>query len=244
MFAPDIVSLRQFYATPLGEVVHALIARSVRALWPDIGNDVLLGLGFATPYMEAYLGGQARVVACMPAAQGAVYWPHGKDNLAFLAYESELPLPENSVNRVLLVHSVENSEQLSWMMREVWRVLTPGGRVLAVAPNRLSFWSRSSRSPLGYGRPFSMAQLRALMTDQQFTLTRSSSALFIPPLYWQWLWRISGKIETVGKFLFRPLGGVLLLEAEKQVYAAIKQPVTVRQTYRAAIAPKPAMSGR
>lgn len=243
MFAPDVVSLRQFYAMPLGEAARALIARRLYALWPSAEGETMLGLGFATPYLEPYLSMRGVTLAGMPAAQGAIYWPHARDNLVFLAHEAELPLPADSVNRVLLVHSVEHSEHLSWMMREIWRVLTPGGRLMVVVPNRLSFWSRSPRSPFGYGRPFSILQLRALLEEQEFTPMRSSSALFTPPLYWRWLWRISGKIEAVGNFLFRPFGGVLMLEAEKQLYAAIRQPVTERKAYRPAVAAtKPAMS--
>jgi SAM-dependent methyltransferase len=187
---------------------------------------------FPTPYLDAHLQSGAPVVVCMPVAQGAVYWPAGKYNLVFLGDEAQLPLKEASVNRILLVHCLEHTEQLSWLMQEIWRVLIPGGRVLAVAPNRLGFWARSSRSPFGYGRPFSMMQLRTLFTEQEFTVLRTRTALFTPPLYWQWLWRISDKIEMLGKYLFRPLGGVLVIEAEKQVYAAIRQPVAVRKAYR------------
>jgi len=231
MFAPDIVSLRQFYATPLGESARTLIGKTIRSLWPQAAGDRLLGVGFPTPYLDSHLDSGAPVVVCMPAAQGAVYWPAGKHNLTFLGNEAQLPLAEASVNRILLIHCIEHSDQLPWMMREVWRVLVPGGRVLAVVPNRLGSWSRSSRSPLGYGRPFSIIQLRALFTEQQFTVLRTSPALFTPPLYWQWLWRISDRIETLGKLFFRPLGGVLIIEAEKQVFAAIKQPLTMRHGY-------------
>lgn len=241
MFAPDVVSLRQFYATPLGEAARALIVRRLFALWPPNAGETTLGLGFATPYLDPYLGQHGTVLAAMPAAQGAIYWPPGRNNLTFLAHEADLPLPAESVNRVLLVHSVEHSEHLSWMMREAWRVLTPGGRLLVVAPNRLSFWSRSARSPFGYGRPFSPIQLRALIEEHEFTPLRPASALFTPPLYWRWLWRISDKTEAIGKFLFRPFGGVLMLEAEKQLYAAIKQPVSAK-SYRPAMSAKPAMS--
>jgi SAM-dependent methyltransferase len=234
MFAPDIVNLKQFYATPLGESAQALIGQTIRSFWPQAAGDALLGIGFPTPYLHGHLDSGAPVVVCMPGAQGAAYWPSGKFNLVFLGNEAQLPLKEASVNRILLVHCLEHTEQLSWLMQEAWRVLIPGGRVLAVAPNRLGFWSRSSRSPFGYGRPFSMAQLRALFTEQQFTIMRTQSALFTPPLYWQWLWRISGHIEILGKLLCRPLGGVLFLEAEKQVYAAIRQPEMARKTYRSA----------
>lgn len=232
MFSPDVVSLRQFYTTPLGEGAHALIAASLSELWPQTSGDVVLGIGYSTPFLERYLDDAAFTMICMPAQQGAAYWPLMRNNLVFLSHESELPIPENSVNRILLLHSVENSEQLSGMMEEIWRVLTPGGRVLAIVPNRLGFWSRSSRSPFGYGRPFSMAQLRDLMTAHQFTLTRSRSALFIPPVKLRLLWRIAEKIELFGKWLCPFFGGVLLVEAEKQLYASIRQPVAARKGYR------------
>ena len=231
MFAPDVLSLRQFYSSPFGEAVRALIARSLADLWPQARGDVVLGIGYTTPYLEAYLDQGAPVMVCMPAQQGAAYWPPTRGNLVFLSHESELPLKENSVNRILLLHSVENSEQLSSMIKDLWRILTPGGRLLAIVPNRLGMWSRSSRSPFGYGRPFSMTQLRDLMTNQQFTLTRSSSALFIPPTHMRILWRIATKIETAGKWLCPFFGGVLLIEVEKQLYASIRQPVTVRKGY-------------
>jgi hypothetical protein len=232
MFTPDVVNFRQFYATPLGEAVRAVIDKRLHALWPEAAGDAMLGIGFPTPYVETHLASGSPVIVCMPGAQGAVYWPAGKNNLVFLGNEAELPLQESSVNRIVLIHCIEHSEQLSWMMREVLRVLMPGGRVLAVVPSRMGFWSRSSRSPFGYGRPFSMAQLRALFSEQHFTVMRTTSALFTPPLYWQWLWHWADHIEMFGRVFCRPLGGVLILEAEKQVYAAIRQPAMVRQGYR------------
>lgn len=230
MFSPDILSLRQFYASPFGEAARRLIASSLKEFWPGANGDVLLAIGYATPYLEPYLG-DASLLVCMPAHQGAAYWPPERNNLVFLSYESELPLKENSVNRILLLHSVENTEQLASMLKDLWRVLTPGGRVLAIVPNRLGFWSRSSRSPFGYGRPFSMMQLRDLMTNHQFTLTRSSSALFVPPAGWRLLWRIAPKIEMICKWICPFFGGVLLVEAEKQLYASIRQPVQARKVY-------------
>jgi len=231
MFAPDILSLRQFYATPFGEEVRQLISASIEQLWPEIKGDVMLGIGYATPYLENYRGKNAPIIVCMPSRQGAACWPSTEGNMAFLAHESELPLPENSVNRILLLHCFEHSEPLSAMVEEMWRVLTPGGRMLAVVPNRLGFWSRSSRSPFGYGRPFSIMQLRDLVSEKQFTHTRSSSALFLPPTYSRLFWRIASKIEKIGKIFCPFFGGVLLIEAEKQLYASIRQPVTIRKKY-------------
>ncbi len=225
MFSPDIVALRQFYAMPLGMVAGELIAKALAEMWPQARDEAMLGIGYCLPYLEPYLPLATPLMVCMPAHQGAACWPPERANLVFLAQESDLPLPDNSINRVLLMHSVEHSEHLPWMIEDIWRVLVPGGRVLAVVPNRLSFWARSPRSPFGYGRPFSMAQLRDLMTAHHFTLTRTQSALFMPPLSPGLLKRVAPKLETFGRLLCPFLGGVLLVEAEKQIYAAIRKPV-------------------
>lgn len=241
MFSPDIVALRQFYASPLGEAARLLIMRRLQKFWPQANGDAMLGIGYATPYIEPYLGQAAPLMVCMPAHQGAAYWPMSQGNLVFLSHESELPLRESSVNRVLLIHSIEHSEHLSWVMKETWRVLVPGGRVLMIVPNRLSFWSRSSISPFGYGRPFNMAQLRELMSTNNFTVTRNDSALFTPPVRMRILWRIAPKVEMLGRLLFPFLGGVLMIEAEKQLYASIREPVAAKRYPLTIPATQPAM---
>jgi len=241
MFAPDIVNLRQFYATAFGQDICRFIGTAIHALWPGAKGDVVLGIGYCTPYLEHYVAEAAPVCVCMPAEQGAAYWPMQKDNLVFLGHESELPFRENSINRILLVHSFENVEQLSWMMEEMWRVLTPGGRVLAVVPNRAGFWCRSSRTPFGYGRPFSLAQLKDVMSNHQFTHTNSSSALFMPPVRIRFLWRVAQRLERIGRMICPFIGGVLLVEAEKQIYASIKQPAVARAGYATAVRSNPVM---
>src|SRR6185312_14182787 len=107
MFAPDVVMLRQFYATSFGEAVRRLIAASLHEIWPDAKGDAVLGIGYSTPYLDRYIENASPVMACMPAQQGAAYWPPSQANTVFLAHEYALPLQDNSVNRVLLLHSVE-----------------------------------------------------------------------------------------------------------------------------------------
>jgi len=231
MFSPNVVTLKQFYASPFGEATRQLVESAIAQLWPAIKDDSVLGIGFATPYLENYVKLGCPVAACMPASQGAAYWPPSRGNLVMLAHASDLPLRENSFNRVLLIHSLENSDHLSWMMEEIWRVLTPGGRVLAIVPNRLGLWARAAHSPFGYGRTFSLAQLRDLLSEHNFTLGDSRPALFIPPTHRQFLWRFARKFEAFGRMFCPFIGGVWLVEAEKQVYASIKQPVMRRSPY-------------
>jgi SAM-dependent methyltransferase len=241
MYNPDVVTLRQFYATPFGEGVRNLISAALQQHWPEIKNEAMMCIGFATPYLDTYIAGTSSVAVAMPAGQGAAYWPSSGDNRVFLSHESELPIKDESLNRILLIHSVENSEQLAGMIKEIYRVLTPGGRVLAVVPNRLGLWSRSSRSPFGYGRPFSAMQLREWCSDNDLTVIRSSSAVFVPPTHIRLIWKFASKIELLGKMFTPFFGGVLLIEAEKQIYASVRQPVIVRKSYASRPDSKPVL---
>lgn len=232
MLHPGIVQLKQFYATRMGESVAALLSKTIRRLWPGIPGDSMLVIGYGIPYVVPYFSQAAPLVVAMPAEQGAVAWPSGSPNHVILAHDGELPFQTNSINRVFLIHSIEYSEHLNAMMQEVWRVLAPGGRVLAVVPNRVSFWSNSSKTPFGFGRPFNVLQLRGLFMSHQFTITQSTNALFAPPFITRASASLGRKIETVGNILWWFLGGVLIMEAEKQLYASIKEPVFVRKLYR------------
>lgn len=234
MLCPDIVQLKQFYSSRLGECVAGLVAQELWRLWPSAAGEAMLVIGFGAPYATPYLSQATPLMMLMPAEQGAAAWPVGRANHVILTHDGELPLQNNSINRVLLIHSVEYSEHLNAMMQEVWRVLVPGGRVLAIVPNRMSFWSGSAKSPFGFGRPFNVLQLRGLLTHHHFTLTRSSSALFAPPFVARISQRFAQKLEKIGRFFWWFLGGVLMVEAEKQLYASIKESVLVGNPYRLA----------
>ena len=48
MLRPDVIDLRNFYHSPLGQVVRRTIGRKIRQMWPDIKNFRVLGFGYAT----------------------------------------------------------------------------------------------------------------------------------------------------------------------------------------------------
>jgi len=119
----DVVDLRDFYQSSLGQVARRMIRRRIRMIWPDVSGLRVLGLGYATPYLRPFRDEAERVVALMPAAQGVLQWPREALNVAALCDEAELPLQDASIDRVLLIHALECSEELRPMLAEVWRVL-------------------------------------------------------------------------------------------------------------------------
>jgi SAM-dependent methyltransferase len=216
----DIIDLNAFYASPLGQVARRIIRRRIRALWPNLSGQSVLGLGFATPYLRPFKGEASRVLAIMPATLGVIAWPPDEARRVALADEAELPLPDGSIDRALLVHAVESSEQLRPMLREIWRVLDGGGRLLVVVPNRRGVWARFERTPFGSGHPFSPPQLSRLLRDSLFTPLTTETALFMPPLKSRMMLRAAGAWERVGERWGLPFAGAVIIEAGKQVYAA------------------------
>ena len=124
----------------------------------------------------ADLRGVERAIAAMPAPQGVIAWPQDK-NAALLCEEDALPFPDVFFDRILIVHGLEASESLRALLRQLWRVLAPEGRILLVAPNRASLWAQVQRSPFGHGRPFSKMELDGLMKEALFEPGRWSRAL-------------------------------------------------------------------
>lgn len=216
----DVIDMREFYSSHLGQTARRMIRRRIRLIWPDLHGLRVLGLGFATPYLRPFREEAERAIAMMPTSQGVLPWPPEGPGLVALAEETELPLPDRSMDRVLLVHCVESTDQLRGMMREIWRVLADGGRILVVAANRRSLWSQLDRTPFGQGRPYTASQLNRLLRDTMFVPLQSQAALFLPPVRSRVMLRSAPAWEKLGERWFPRFAGVVLVEATKQIYAA------------------------
>ncbi len=127
----------------MGQVARRMILRRVRMLWPSAHGQRVLGYGFATPYLKPFQSETERVTAVMPAQQGVVAWPEGKRLAALCRRRRPSSLsPMRCSSRILVVHGVEGADALRPLMRQLWRVLAPEGRILIVAPNRASLWAQ------------------------------------------------------------------------------------------------------
>ena len=217
----DVVDLRNFYAQPLGKAARRFIGRGIRAHWTDTTSLRVLGIGYATPYLGLFREEAERCLALMPGPQGVVRWPSSKPALTALVEEDDLPLTDAAVDRVLLVHALENSTDPVGLLREVWRVLAGGGRLLAVVPNRRGLWARMDTTPFGHGRPYSRPQITHLLRETWFTPTGWGEALYVPPISRGWFLRSAVAWERAGASVSAPFAGVHIVEATKQVYRAI-----------------------
>ena len=214
----DALELVRFYRSRQGETARRMIARRLAAIWPDVTGLDMLGLGFAGPYLQPYRRRTRRCISFMPAGQGAVV-PEGGECPAALGDETHLPFPEAMFDRVLLVHALEEADALQPLLREVWRVMAPEGRLVIVTAARAGLWAWLDNTPFGHGQPFSRGQLSGLLDDALLEPTAWSRALYAPPWGWSTHRRIANVWEEVGEYAWAGLGGVLMVEAVKHTGA-------------------------
>ena len=237
----DVLDLRNFYTQPLGRVTALHVNQRIRALWPNLKGLSVLGVGYAPPYLRGMREGAERTLAFMPSQQGAVYWPSDGASLTAMVDSDNLPLPDASVDRVVLVHMLELVDNPAEHLREIWRVLTPGGRLMVVVPNRRGVWARLEHSPFAYGRPFSKRQLTHLLLDTMFTPTRWNDGLYFAPFKRQRFLGSAHLWEKVGAQCWPAFSGVLIAEATKLLVQGLvtKEVSKVKTSFRPVFLPVP-----
>ncbi|HEX3429865.1 MAG TPA: methyltransferase domain-containing protein [Rhizomicrobium sp.] len=225
---PGSKDLQAFYEEPIGQVARRTIFRRVRQAWPDVHGLRFLGYGYAVPYLRPFLGEAERVAALVPAQHELE-----SADLPFVAVgeEDAWPFVDSLFDRILVVHGLESAESVRPVLRQIWRVLAPGGRVVCVVPNRASLWAQIEYSPFAYGRPFSRSQIAHLLKESMFAPEGWDSALYFPPLRSRRLVRSGAAWERIGKRCWPTLAGVHIVEATKSLYA-LAMPEKVRARKR------------
>jgi len=220
----DVVDLRGFYyRSPLGRAAQKVIRDELVRMWPRPDALSVLGFGFAVPLLRPFLGKARRVVALMPGPQGVMHWPAGMPNVSVLCRETLWPISTGTVDRLVMLHGLETSEHVAAVLGEAWRVLAPEGRAVFVVPNRQGLWSRSDRTPFGYGRPYSLGQLEAQLKAHRFQIEQAISTLYQPPSERKGWRKSAALMESVGRHVpvFKA-GGVLMVEVSKQVVSPMR----------------------
>jgi SAM-dependent methyltransferase len=217
----SVYDLKSFYNSAIGRMVRKILRERIRQFWPNVRDLRVLGCGYATPYLRMYNEeeGAERVVALMPAGQGAHDWPPEGPCCVALAEPAELPIETNSIDRIILMHDVEYCEFLKSYLQEIWRVLKSNGKLLVIVPNRRGFWARADWCPFGAGTPYSASQIEYYLRDNLFVHERTEGALYIPPIRSHLVMKSAAFCEKYGRRYLPFMAGVYLVEASKQIYA-------------------------
>lgn len=211
--ATDAQASAAFYASARGAVTARLVRERLATIWPRLDGESVLGIGYTAPYLRVWREHARRCIALTPAQMGI--------SRSCVAEEDALPFPDLSFDRILLVHGLESAESARRMLREAWRVLKDDGRVLIVAPNRRGMWAYWESTPFGHGHPYSVRQLDRLLAAGMFRAERYDAALWMPPTKMRLVLRAAPLFERAGRRMMPALAGVTIVEAVKDVYAAV-----------------------
>ena len=157
-------------------------AASARA-GPIRAAQRIAGIGYATPYLGLFREEAERCLAFMPAAQGVVKWPSARAD-ADRAGRGARSAAAGCGGRPRAAGACAGDvaatpRRCCARCGACWR---PGGRLLAVIPNRRGVWARTDTTPFGHGRPYSRSQITALLRETWFTPTGWGEALYVPPI--------------------------------------------------------------
>jgi len=191
----------------------------ITEFWPDLHGLRVMGYGYPLPYMRGYKANAERIFAVMPDFMGVHAWPHDGKNLVALAAEAELPIESASIDRLLLIHALEFSEQMHISLQELYRILKPNGRMLVIVPNRAGLWARAEWSPMGQGTPYSLTQICTYLKDNKFVQERTEESLFVPPNKSSMLLKSAHLFERYGQRFLPFAAGFHMVEVSKQIYA-------------------------
>lgn len=219
----DAGELSDFYTSAVGEAARRLILARIGEFWPHLTGLRILGYGFASPYLEAVRAEAERVIGFCPARMGVIAWPTERP-LTVLGDEDCLPFAEAMFDRILVIHGLEGADNARVLLRQLWRVLAPEGRILLAVPNRASLWAQLESSPFASGQPFHRSELAGLLTDTLFEPQRWSQALYMPPFSGRRLSQIGNRLEKIGRRIVPGLNGVHLVEASKSLYGRAVKP--------------------
>ncbi|MFO1125966.1 MAG: hypothetical protein U1E25_12310 [Methylocystis sp.] len=150
------------------------------------------------------------------------------------------PLPDASMDRILIVHALETDEYPHDLLEEVWRIprrRRPGAEIVAPEPDR----TLGARRPTPFDRATPIREASCGNCCRRRNSCRfiaGDEALYVPPFQRASLLRSAPAFERIAGRFSLPGGGVHIVEATKQLY----RPVTRRAVRRLPVELEPAMA--
>jgi SAM-dependent methyltransferase len=228
---PSQEDIERFYDAPLGRAAVRLLTERLTALWPSLAGERCLALGEAERVLRDLAADTAAIAAAHTRApEVAPAELRGTGNARLLVDLLRMPFEDQCFSRAVMLHTLEDVENAHRMLREIWRIMEPEGRLLVIASNRSGLWSRTEHTPFGHGRPYTRRQLSQLLEESLFEPTAWSHALFVPPIPWRVVASTAGAWEKAGETFWPALGGVVMVEAVKRlaVPPGNRAPVTAK----------------
>lgn len=147
----------------------------------------LLDAGGGTGRISHGFSAQAGGVVVVDASFGMLQQARRKDDLrAAFSHVEQLPFPDGQFERILIVDAFHHFHHYEEAARELWRVLSPGGRLVIHEPNiarwQVKFIALGEKLTLMRSHFFNADEMRimfAAQTDAQVTVDVESDPFYI-----------------------------------------------------------------
>lgn len=150
-------------------------------------------------------------------------WRDTTTRHAIVGEPERLPIASDTLDAMLLPHTLDLARDPHQVVREAERVLIPEGRLILTCFNPLSLWGlwrlalrRSGRLPWT-GHFVSYPRLQDWLRLMGFAIERSEVMMFRPPIRSESLLRRLKFLETYGERYWPMLAGVYVVQAIKRV---------------------------
>ena len=215
---PPAHELEDWFATPLGQTVLA---------WEREKNETIVSNAFGyhavqigMPSINFLRSNRMRTKMILTEEVPDSY--EVNDNLQYLQGSvDEIPLPTDSVDLVILPHTLELYPNPHIVLREIDRILMHDGRIVIMGFNPKSLWGLRnlcgfrSVTPIKNNQQVSVSRLKDWLQLLSFEIDRGHFGAYIPPcktLKWLQRWEFMNK---AGNRWWPAAGAVYILSAKK-----------------------------
>jgi SAM-dependent methyltransferase len=216
-------SLMNWFSTPLGQVLCAAESRVLNDWLRGIFGMRLLHLG--PVYWNPEAGLNASPIPYKVVLQAQVT-PNPTHATLVLGNAERLPFAAESLDLVILPHGLELSADPRSVLREIHRVLVPGGRLISLQFNPWSTWGLRGLLTKTMRRngtaPWNLAFMGYLKLHDWLSLLgldveKTEVHMFNLPFNPRSFSLHSHRAEALGRRLWPMLGGVYMLQSIKRV---------------------------
>lgn len=209
--------LNAWWSSTLGQLVIQVETEKLIKVFPQLFGYHILLLGIVS---------QFKMIEYSVIPYQSVVNPFHKDNgfaKTITGKWDVLPFANNSVDLIVLPHTLDFSEDSRAVLQEACRVLIPEGRLLVFGFNPFSLWR--FKSFLSEGRETkpmncelkSLGSIKRDLRSQNFQIIDQDYFLFQPPMKNIRMMEKLGFLNKISRFGLKGLSGVYFIEAQKKV---------------------------
>lgn len=128
--------LNKFYETDAGKMLASEVSRSITTSI-NLRNGNLLAIGIGEKYLDELDNGS--LLYAVPKSCSFKNWPKIRPFRTVMVDEMALPFMPQSMDAVIMIHTIEFSEKNFDLLKEAFRVLKVGGKLIVISANKNNY---------------------------------------------------------------------------------------------------------